>query len=1307
MKPFLLVPTRLDALCLRQGARALGPFTDYSRMPHVAADHDANADRPFLGRSLATEPFEDDGHRLGPGVHLHWALPEGLRRGVAHGLLLDLTEDANLVAFLETGRLPGPVAEALIERGIAAETGTALRFDPAAGCWHMADDRAERLVTLRRAMRFAANASGGTVAREPCLKVYVSDAVFPQVPNRWLIERRAGNTAARWIVESDFVHPPGEGMSAVAFPEHTAEGRPGVVRVGRVMPLQDWITGGGQGRYLDRLTALGHGDPNFAAFYPDCHSIFGFHDTSLIAPGGSLHGDVAYSLLGWYSDPAQDCLAAPAFRDAIDAAIAANHCDGAEDAAARQASFAGLWAVALERIYRLEAAPKSVAEVPGRSLFYGQVTLSARLYNYDEGQAGGAPAKVEIAVGNTASEALSVYLSHRIEGDARTNEDKLEALHLASRFDGAALDQARRFREARHTQEFHATGGGLRWTVARRGADEAGSLAQDAEDAQDVPAGAPDMRTRRLLEALNTAHAAHEQREVEWAEARRQLFADWCMYLDCTHPDTDAARGYPDPDLVRVALDGRWRPETEARGEALAQARAACMALRAELEAALAECDPDGSHVLRSVPAPRHWQPNDPVLLVAGAIARGTPRYADRRTAPLRIELLPDPLTDGQPETILKQVLSFVSESDLPVVNAWENGKHGRDGHQGPQAPTGPGLREQYGNEWHSFLLEWQADLHALDDGLGADAGVPRYHPGYLRDHYDLGHPMQELDDGTDLDLKDGAEPAVRRAGRPISGRSILTGYAEDELEAKIAAYLRRRLIPAYVHSQGGDIVNWDGNGLGERFDKLRQWYWHSLSGKRDPATDFVMQAFETLQTERAREDSGRLIQNLGGFTDALLMRRQGRQLPVDDPLAFPRQIGFVARMARAIGAGTATSPEPGLAFAPIRAGLFELSRLRIVDTFGRVRELDIGSAPLRSSLPMSTGDAPNRVHLRPRLCQPARIDARILEADDPAEIGTDAVEHPLSSPVHGWLVPNLMDGTLGVHDAAGRPIGLFTRNGSDETAWQAFPGHAHTPLERIGDPWLRAVVTGASEAGAASFITDLDRTMHRVEPGTFAQFQTPAQLLGRPLALVRMRLSLEVQGLPAINMDWSVFRSDLGGGTDGRTDNGYRTVRFPLRLGDMGRIDDGAVTWWREEPDPSARPGAAPHLGPANFVGVADDLWLSLADPPTTLTLLMDPRGPVHLRSGILPTKALTLDPRLVTDALERIEYVMRVGPVLSGRDLFSIPVPDLPNLTESWVEMRGPGWVEIGAPRDPTADAGWNGPPRLHQGWVVLRKE
>ncbi|MBC7569064.1 MAG: hypothetical protein H7319_04940 [Spirosoma sp.] len=43
------------------------------------------------------------------------------------------------------------------------------------------------------------------------------------------------------------------------------------------------------------LTTLGYGDPTFAAFYPNCHSVFGLHDETA-EPGKTY----TYDIVGYY-----------------------------------------------------------------------------------------------------------------------------------------------------------------------------------------------------------------------------------------------------------------------------------------------------------------------------------------------------------------------------------------------------------------------------------------------------------------------------------------------------------------------------------------------------------------------------------------------------------------------------------------------------------------------------------------------------------------------------------------------------------------------------------------------------------------------------------------------------------------------------------------------------------------------------------------------------------------------------------------------------------------------------------------------
>ena len=86
------------------------------------------------------------------------------------------------------------------------------------------------------------------------------------------------------------------------------------------------------------------------------------------------------------------------------------------------------------------------------------------------------------------------------------------------------------------------------------------------------------------------------------------------------------------------------------------------------------------------------------------------------------------------------------------------------------------------------------------------------------------------------------------------------------------------------------------------------------------------------------------------------------------------------------------------------------------------------------SDLAPVTGDTANagRAYLPPRVLAPSRVDAHWLSAtfdstvpgftDDFAESN----DHPATSPVCGWIVPNHLDVSLAFYDSDGSPIGSF-----------------------------------------------------------------------------------------------------------------------------------------------------------------------------------------------------------------------------------------------------------------------------------------
>jgi len=148
-----------------------------------------------------------------------------------------------------------------------------------------------------------------THGRQPSQAGAQTGPEFPLIPNRWMVQRisrkpQSNEIAVRaWVVESDFLYGTNGTAreKAVTFPRIDTEAL--FDFVGKCFDYASWSEK--QPAYRIELTALGHGDPAFAAFYPACRSILGFHDPLTDI---DTEATLAYLVAGWYSDPAKDIL---------------------------------------------------------------------------------------------------------------------------------------------------------------------------------------------------------------------------------------------------------------------------------------------------------------------------------------------------------------------------------------------------------------------------------------------------------------------------------------------------------------------------------------------------------------------------------------------------------------------------------------------------------------------------------------------------------------------------------------------------------------------------------------------------------------------------------------------------------------------------------------------------------------------------------------------------------------------------------------------------------------------------------------
>jgi hypothetical protein len=225
--------------------------------------------------------------------------------------------------------------------------------------------------------------------------------------------------------------------------------------------------------------------------------------------------------------------------------------------------------------------------------------------------------------------------------------------------------------------------------------------------------------------------------------------------------------------------------------------------------------------------------------------------------------------------------------------------------------------------------------------------------------------------------------------------------------------------------------------------------------------------------------------------------------------------------------------------------------------------------------------------------------------------------------------------------------------------------------------------------------------------------------LVGRPLAVVRTVQSISTAGgvLPASQANTSTAAAlneavtgkwyDYGE-RQARTCAGLDQVRIPVRLGELTDIDDGLVAFLPQadgsSPYSIVYSAAAPENGANGVVRPRPDtVELTLNGPPLTFTAIVDPRAPVHVTTGLLPTAAMQIPPDQFLRATQQLAVTFTTRPLLRSQLGLRIPLPSMAGFAWAWV---APGEAPAPLAPQPSPDVPIYGysPERLLEGWLDL---
>lgn len=1051
-KKTLWVPLRIDGLYVESEGRQFGsPTADFSKLPYNLSDGSTrHKDRPNLAESAFDQ---GDSLSFPKGLHLHWALPDALTTGHHRG--------------------------------------------------------------------------GSTV--------------FPAVPNRWLVRRldNTGTLQKSMVVESDFLHPcdnngepthlkPPGGIAdwpPITFPtkrQPLSNMRPGAAfrYMGRSLSLEEWLKSPAGNDYLNQrdsnsqyrfsqypLTALGYGEPAFAASYPNCHSVFGFCDIDPDLKEGSSY---EYQIIGWFNEKDLDPLQSPEFAQLPN--------DAARYDALRQ-----------EYRWCLKEADTNNA-FPVLTVCYGSLTLTPnKVKRWQQPD----NSKFRIAIGNTGGEALAALLADEVAtpqqpADKVLIEDQLEAMNVAATLQGVEVDYAAHFAQTRHQRGFRGLAGGTRWAVLPKHPQPQSVSAADAK--QDAGPQPPLPRAvAYALDALNTAQEDYNLAQQEIVELRYQTFCDWHKFLIAYNSDSPGLKPFQLQSFnlgtfineqalkllkVKIGLAGTLVMEKDtAKAEETvfkkdtAKAEGSVTATLALSTNTLTPAQPANKTLavqvilrlkalgdtliaaritdrfeIANLASEHFWRPREPVVLLSGPVAVSTPRHGEDGNLPCAVLDMPD-----VPGT--KAFLNAVDKLKTA-------------------APGKPFKQTQSDSPWHPIILGWSVSVKPLSAGRHVNPDIDNtldYESTFITGSFKLKENAPDVSPSKGVPLLDDDS---------YEGHCLITPTASTQLDTNLRTFLIKatlddcrdraatgeadyidRLIAWYQTKHNikppangaekalwlkqqkpfvatvnndendnprllpvKDLFTWYGekpvkganNTVGKSWDAARQ--------ARDPI-------YSAIRALSQLAGMSVLSQALGGFNAALMTRKQLLQIPIENPMEYDiippplRQLNLTAHVADAVGKHHPMAPLASKVFSPIRSGTLTLGRLSLLDTFGQQWNAPLSGARLVTS--NGLGDPAQRAditYLPPRFSPPARLNFRWLAALS-GQNGIDEVEMnsaPATTPICGWLLPNNFDNSLMVYDNTGHALGSI----NTLAEWMPAPGSDdRIAAAEIPNPHLRRLV--------------------------------------------------------------------------------------------------------------------------------------------------------------------------------------------------------------------------------------------------------
>lgn len=1172
--------------------------------------------------------------------------------------------------------------------------------------------------------------------------------VFKAVPNRWLLTRIIVDNGTvkgkSWIIESDALSPDDPNGNKVTLPlrpstkslqaSQNKKSDKDFNYVGRFQEFtKDWKSS--RGDFLEKtgfeLSAISSGVVSFASYYPDCNTVFGFwDDLKDISVHDKTSINLIYVLTGWYDNPEKDPL------HSLILSENGNYRENMQELLEK-----------LQKQFKWTFEDR-MGLIPSYTVYSGLVegiTWNPKT-SYIYHQPSQLSLKAKVAIGNNPAEAISAYFKNRNqleENEMKLFESLLNAFQmgLLNDFQDPQPNRLEQLYESLHKKKFTALDSGSIYTIVRR--DDA-SCDSDQEEMIDLPP--------KLADDLNCLNLLQQQSDCFQSylkEYRLQLFFDWYRIFMATQGDTrNNAYSAALNKINKYTGDGESKSFDQISQELDEKIKNQIKLVNDQFENTFLK--------LKQIPAPRFYQPSEPVVLIESDELKYPSRYGgdgrfdnkgflkcrltEQTLTEVTVNNIPvagskfDNLVLPEPNGLLYSELcskllkeaclmnpSLIAsitrtEEDKLIadIKNFLEGKGTKEFQVAEEMPSPTGVTWwNNGNPWLPLFVCWQTDFLPLNkiDDVSSDYPVE-----FFTDNYEI-----EIDHGGYVAYSPGTgshsihlDPSLANSNQKYTGEALLQPTSAKNFADQLTEYLQKHKIQVTK------------NLLQDILDQLKT--------------------------------SSILVQPLSGFSSSLLMRQHTIQLQVGVP--EKSKYTDITDVLSEIQNQYYIGPDFNGCFNPLRAGNLKNLKLQVIDVFGQRRNVDF-SESLICAESMIAYDAakkpvPSVAYFEPRISQPARLLFRWISADSTGY--EEMNSHPATSSICGWLLPDHLNEGFFIYNQQGKPLGSLHLNGEQtKVEWQSAPGDDSTINESIEEalkhenPQLKnlSVTLKSKAAFFKSFWNAVDLAHGSINPQNLSSSSGLAVLIGRPVALVQAMLRLEVEGSPALNQSWYLFtqKTEEFDSDKVETDNGFSNVQFPVILGDQSQLDDGLIgyfktdvkggdydysTFYVEGTDSLSGNGVVRPDKTNLLVTVAQKVN---SETPQNLEafnqkilMLVDPRASVNATTGILPTKSLDLPSDLCDSALSILEMSFPVAPILEGASGLSLPIPQENGYQFSWIEEdkanaknrsnggtvsdseTGTGgsnveWVVKPDIQSPTDKAIWAyTPQRIKEGWLRM---